>query len=94
MAAFRMAAARWLKVLPADLRKIVVRDIRAATARQRRLSESDEAKELKEVQDKYKVKVTHPVLAPFKKATAPTRAEIARAFPQFAAGLARDAQGR
>lgn len=92
--AFFIVSAQWLKALPAKLRQIVVRDIRNATARQRRLSENDEARELKEVQQKYGVKVTHPDLSPFVKATAPTRDKIDAAFPQFAAALAKDAQGR
>ncbi|HVC54230.1 MAG TPA: TRAP transporter substrate-binding protein [Stellaceae bacterium] len=87
-AAFVIVSHQWLEGLPADLRAIVVRDIRAATARQRKLSESLEVSELKEVQDKYHVVVTHPDLAPFRAATAPTRAKIDAAFPEFAKALA------
>ena len=90
--AFFIVGAQWLQALPAELRDIVVRDIRAATLRQRQLSESDEVSELKEVQqDKYHVTVTHPELAPFKEATAPTRDKVAKDFPEFAAALAADA---
>ncbi len=93
-AAFFIVGAQWLAALPPDLREIVVRDIRDATARQRKLSESDEVSELKEVQEKYGVKLTHPDLAPFAAATAPTRNKIAGEFPDFASGLAADAGGR
>jgi tripartite ATP-independent transporter DctP family solute receptor len=89
--AFFIVGAQWLQALPADLKEIVVRDIRAATARQRQLSEADEVSELKEVQDKYQVKVTHPDLAPFKEITAATRKKIAGDFPDFASALAADA---
>jgi len=90
--AFFIVSAQWLQALPAELRDIVVRDIRAATLRQRQLSESDEVSELKEVQqDKYHVTVTQPELAPFKEATAPTRDKVAKDFPEFAAALAADA---
>lgn len=90
-AAFFIVSAQWLQTLPAELRDVVVRDIRASTARQRQLSEADEVSELKEVQDKYHVTVTRPDLAPFKQATAPTRDEIAKSFPEFASALAADA---
>ena len=93
-AAFFIVSAQWLAALPPDLREIVVRDIRAATARQRELSETDEVSELKEVQEKYGVKVTHPDLVPFTGATAPTRNKIAGDFPEFAAALATDAGRR
>lgn len=89
--AFVIVSAQWLQSLPADLRDIVVRDIRAATERQRQLSEADEVSELKEIQEKYHVTITHPDLAPFKQATAPTRDKIAKDFPEFASALAADA---
>lgn len=92
--AFFIVSAQWLDALPPDLREIVVRDIRDETARQRKLSEDDEVKELKEVQQKFGVTVTHPDLAPFEKATAPTRDKIAGDFPEFAAALAVDAGRR
>jgi TRAP-type C4-dicarboxylate transport system substrate-binding protein len=69
------------------LKTIVVRDIHAATERQRKLSESDEARELAEVQDKYHVTVTRPDLAPFRAATAKTRDKIDADFPAFAKAL-------
>ncbi|HWB47804.1 MAG TPA: TRAP transporter substrate-binding protein [Stellaceae bacterium] len=87
-AAFFIVGEQWLNGLPADLKAIVVRDIRAATARQRKLSEDDEVTELKEVQDKFHVAVTHPDLTPFKAATAPTRDKIAADFPDAAKALA------
>ncbi|MGH7092424.1 MAG: TRAP transporter substrate-binding protein [Stellaceae bacterium] len=87
-AAFVIVGHKWLAGLPADLRAIVVRDIRDATARQRKLSEDDEVSELKEVQAKYHVVVTHPDLAPFRTATAPTRGKVDAAFPEFARALA------
>lgn len=90
--AFFIVGAQWLDGLAADLREIVVRDIRAATVRQRQLSEADEVSELKEVQDKHHVTVTHPDLAPFKEATALTRDKIAKGLPDFATGLAADAE--
>ena len=93
-AAFFIVSDQWLGTLPADLREIVLRDIRSATAHQRKLSEDDEAAELKEIQDKYKVTVTEPDLAPFEKATGPTRDKIASEFPEFAAALAADARRR
>lgn len=86
--AFFIVGEQWLSGLPADLKEIVVRDIRAATARQRKLSEDDEVSELKEIQDKYHVTVTHPDLAPFKAATAPVRDKVAAAFPEDAKALA------
>ncbi|HEY1934131.1 MAG TPA: TRAP transporter substrate-binding protein [Acetobacteraceae bacterium] len=86
-AAFFIVSEQWLSSLPADLRTIVVRDIRAATARQRALSESDEARELTEVQAKNHVTVTRPDLAPFRAATARTRAMIDAEFPAFAKAL-------
>lgn len=87
-AAFFIVSHQWLEGLPAELREIVVRDIRAAAGRQRKLSEDDEVSELKEVQEKNHVTVTHPDLAPFKAATAPTRDKIAADFPEFAKALA------
>ena len=87
-AAFFIVSHQWLEGLPAGLKEIVVRDIRTATDRQRKLSEGDEISELKEVQDKYHVTVTHPDLAPFRAATAPTRDKIAADFPEFAKALA------
>lgn len=92
--AFFIVSAQWLRTLPVDLQTIVTRDIRAASARQRNLSEGDEASELKEVQEKYGVKVTHPDLAPFAAATAVTRDKITSSFPEFATSLAKDAGGR
>jgi len=89
-AAFFIVSAQWLAALPADLREIVVRDIRDATTRQRKLSETDEVSELKEVQEKYGVKVTHPDLGPFTGATGLTRNKIAGDFPEFAGALAAD----
>lgn len=86
--AFFIVGEQWLSGLPADLKEIVVRDIRAATARQRKLSEDDEVRELLEVQDKQHVTVTHPDLAPFEAATAPTRNKAAAAFPDDAKALA------
>jgi tripartite ATP-independent transporter DctP family solute receptor len=87
-AAFFIVSHQWLQGLPADLSQIVVRDIRAATDRQRKLSEDDEIRELKEVQEKYHVSVTHPDLAPFRAATAPTRGKVDAAFPEFAKAIA------
>lgn len=87
-AAFFIVSHQWLEGLPADLKEIVVRDIRAATERQRKLSEGDEISELKEIQEKNHVTVTHPDLAPFRAATAPTREKIAADFPEFAKPLA------
>lgn len=87
-AAFFIVSERWLAALPADLRAIVVRDVRGATERQRKLSEADEAKELAEVQAKYHVTVTHPDLAPFRAATAGTRSKIDAEFPDFVRALA------
>lgn len=89
--AFFIVSTQWLDSLPKELSDIVVRDIRAATARQRQLSEADEVSELKEVEDKYHVTVTHPDLALFRQATAPTRDKIGKDFPEFAAALAADA---
>ena len=86
--AFFIVGEQWLSALPADLKAIVVRDIRAATDRQRKLSEADETRELAEVQDKYHVTVTHPDLAPFRAATARTREQVEVAFPTFAKALA------
>lgn len=86
-AAFFIVGEQWLSGLPTDLREIVVRDIRAATARQRKLSEEDEVSEMKEVEDKFHVTVTRPDLAPFKAATAPTRDKIAADFPDDAKAL-------
>lgn len=86
--AFFIVSEQWLSGLPADLKTIVLRDIRAATDRQRKLSEASEAQELAEVQDKYHVIVTHPDLAPFRAATAKTRDKIAADFPAFAKALA------
>ena len=87
-AAFFIVSHQWLEALPAELREIVVRDIRAATGRQRKLSEGDEASELQEIEEKYHVTLTHPDLAPFAAATAPTRDKIAADFPEFAKALA------
>jgi tripartite ATP-independent transporter DctP family solute receptor len=87
-AAFFIVGEQWLSGLPADLKEIVVRDIRAATARQRKLSEDDEVRELKEVQDKQHVTVTRPDLAPFQAATAPTRDKVSADFPDNAKALA------
>lgn len=87
-AAFFIVSEQWLSGLPADLKTIVVRDIRAATDRQRKLSEGDESKELAEVQDKYHVTVTHPDLAPFRAAAAKMRDKIDADFPDFATALA------
>ena len=86
--AFFIVSEQWLSGLPADLKTIVLRDIRAATDRQRKLSEADEARELAEVQDKYHVTVTRPDLGPFRAATAKTRDKIAADFPSFAKALA------
>jgi TRAP-type transport system periplasmic protein len=86
--AFFIVGEQWLSGLPADLKEIVVRDIRTATARQRKLSEDDEVTELKEVQDKFHVTVTRPDLAPLKAATAPTRDKVAVDFPDDAKALA------
>jgi tripartite ATP-independent transporter DctP family solute receptor len=88
--AFFIVSTQWLATLPADLREVVVRDIRAATERQRKLSESDEVSELQEVQEKYHVTVTHPDLTPFKAATAPTRDKVAGDLPDFAKALGAD----
>lgn len=86
--AFFIVGEQWLNGLPAELKEIVVRDIRAATAKQRKLSEDDEVTELKEVQDKFHVTVTHPDLALFKTATAPTRDKVAGDFPEGAKAIA------
>jgi TRAP-type transport system periplasmic protein len=88
-AAFFIVSHQWLEGLPADLRAIIVRDIRDATARQRKLSESLEVSELNELEQKYHVVVTHPDLAPFRAATAPTRDKIEAAFPEFSKALTR-----
>jgi TRAP-type C4-dicarboxylate transport system substrate-binding protein len=89
--AFFIVGAQWLATLPPDLKEIVVRDIRAATDRQRKLSESVEVTELQEIQDKYHVAVTHPDLAPFRAVTARTRDKVAGDFPDLAKALAVDA---
>lgn len=86
--AFFIVSEQWLSALPSTLKKIVVRDIRAATDRQRRLSEADEAQELAELQSKYHVTVTHPDLEPFREATTNTREAIDAKFPSFAKTLA------
>jgi tripartite ATP-independent transporter DctP family solute receptor len=86
--AFFIVSEQWLSALPADLKTIVVRDIRAATERQRKLSGADEAQELAEVQDKYHVTVTHPDLAPFRAAMAKTREKVEADFPTFTKALA------
>lgn len=81
-AAFVVVSNKWLNALPDDLRAIVVKDITAQTAPERKALESEIDEDLASMQSKYGVKVTHPDITAFEKALAPYRAAQAKALGQ------------